>query len=121
MATKITNRERFTKIAEVIPEYADWANAQIAAMDKRNEKRKGAEKKPTKAQLESIALEPAVLEAIPAEGAQAKVIAEAVGISVQKATPILGRLVEAGKVTKTKGKGGVMIYALPEFEVEPEA
>jgi len=121
MATKITNRERFTKIAEVIPEYAEWANAQIAAMDKRNERRKGAEKKPTKAQLESIALEPAVLEAVPAEGAKAKVIADAVGISVQKATPILGRLVEAGKVVKAKGKGGVMLYALPEFEVEPEA
>ena len=120
MATKITNRERFTRIAEVIPEYADWANAQIAAMDKRNEKRKGAEKKPTKAQLESIALEPAVLEAVPAEGAKVKEIAEAVGISVQKATPILGRLFEAGKVVKTNVKG-VMIYSLPEFEVEPEA
>ena len=121
MATKITDRVRYERIAEAIPEFKEWAEGKIAQMDKRNERRKSAEKKPTKAQLESIALEPAVLEAIPAEGAQAKVIAEAVGISVQKATPILGRLVEAGKATKTKGKGGVMIYALPEFEVEPEA
>lgn len=119
MSTKITNRERFAKIAEVIPEYADWANAQIAAMDKRNEKRKSAEKKPTKAQLESIALEPAVLEALTEEGQPVKAIADKVGVAFQKVTPILARFLEAGKVEKEKVKG-VFLYRLPEIEVDAE-
>lgn len=105
MENKITDRERFTKIAELIPEYAEWAEKKIAQMDARNEKRKSAEKKPTKAQLESIALEPKVVEALTADGQKAGAIATALGVSFQKVTPILTRLVEAGtaKVEKVKG------------------
>ena len=108
---KITDRTRYEKIAEVIPEYADWAEKKIAQMDARNEKRKSADKKPTKAQIEAEALKPAIIEALTEEGVQVKVIAEALGVNPQKVTPILTKLVEAGEVVKTKGKGGVSLYA----------
>ena len=118
MATKITDRVRYERIAEVIPEYKEWAEGKIAQMDKRNERRKSAEKKPTKAQLESVALEPKVLEALTDEGQPVKAIAEKVGVAFQKVTPILTRLVEAGAVAKEKVKG-VNLYSLAiEVEVE---
>lgn len=118
MATKITDRVRYEKIAEIIPEYAEWAQGKIAQMDKRNERRKGAEKKPTKAQLESIALEPAVLEALTDEGQPVKAIAEKVGVAFQKVTPILVRLINDGKATREKVKG-VNLYSLAiEVEIE---
>ena len=116
MADKITDRERFTKIAEVIPEYAEWANKKIAAMDKRNEARKNAEKKPTKAQLESLALQPKVAELLTAEGVAPKAIADELGVSFQKVTPILKRLVEAGTARAEKVKGDNLY-----FKVEVEA
>ena len=111
MENKITDRDRFTKIAEVIPEYAEWANKKIAQMDARNEKRKSADKKPTKAQKEAAALEAPILELLTEDGVQVKTIAEALDVNTQKVTPILKRLVEAGKVVKTEGKKGVSLYA----------
>lgn len=115
MADRITDRTRYEKIAEAIPEYKEWAEKKIAAMDKRNEKRKSAEKKPTKAQLESIALEPKVEALLTAEGQPVKTFAEALEVSFQKITPVLGRLVEAGKAKVEKVKG-VNLYSLPEVE-----
>lgn len=108
---KITDRVRFEKIAEVIPEYKEWAEKKIAQMDKRNEARKNAEKKPTKAQLESKALEEPILDFLTEEGVQVKEIAKELGVATQKVTPILKRLVEAGEVVKTEGKKGVSLYA----------
>ena len=116
MENRITDRDRYTKIAEVIPKYAEWANKKIASMDKRNEARKNAEKKPTKAQLESLALEPKVAELLGAEGVSPKAIADELGVSFQKVTPILKRLVEAGTARAEKVKGDNLY-----FKVEVEA
>lgn len=107
MENKITDRERFTKIAELIPEYAEWAEKKIAQIDARDEKRK-----PTKAQLESIALEPKVVEALTADGQKAGAIATALGVSFQKVTPILTRLVEAGTAKAEWGVKGDKLYSL---------
>lgn len=115
---KITDRTRYEKIAEVIPEYAEWAKKKIAQMDKKNEARKNGEKKPTKAQLESQALEAPILDFLTTEGVQVKVIAEAFNVATQKVTPILKRLVEAGTVVKTEGKKGVSLYAKVEAPTE---
>jgi hypothetical protein len=115
MADRITDRERFTKIAEVIPEYKEWAEKKIAAMDKRNEARKNAEKKPTKAQLESLALQPKVAELLTAEGVAPKAIAEELGVAFQRVTPILKRLVEAGEARVEKVKGDNLYF---KVEVE---
>ena len=119
--TRITDRERYTKIAEVMPEYKEWAEKKIAAMDARNEKRKSADKKPTKAQLESLALQPEVEALLTTEGQTSKAFADALGISFQKVTPILTRLVEAGVAKTDKVKGKIVYLKATAVEVEPEA
>lgn len=117
---RITDRERYTKIAEAIPEYKDWAEKKIAQMDARNEKRKGAEKKPTKAQLESLALEPKVVALLTNEGQTSKAIADQLEVPFQRVTPILTRLVEAGTATVEKVKGSKVYTLATEVEVELE-
>lgn len=116
MTDRITDRDRYTKIAEVIPEYAEWANKKIASMDKRNDARKNAEKEPTKAQLEAEALKPKVAELLGTEGVSPKAIADELGVSFQKVTPILKRLVHAGEARVEKVKGNSLY-----FKVEVEA
>lgn len=117
--TRVTDRERYTKIAEVMPEYADWANKKIEAMDKRNEKRKSADRKPTKAQVAAQALRPLVEEALTNEPQTTKAIADQLGVNFQKITPILKALTEEGVATRDKVKG-VMVYALATNEAEAE-
>lgn len=115
--TRITDRERYTKIAEVMPEYKEWAEKKIAAMDARNEKRKTADKKPTKAQLESLELQPKVAALLTDEGKTSKQFADELGTSFQKVTPILTRLVEAG-VAKTDKVKGNKVYLKADAPVE---
>jgi hypothetical protein len=117
---RVTDRERYTRIAEVLPEYKDWAEKKIAQMDARNEKRKGAEKKPTKAQLESLALEPKVVALLTNEGQTSKAIADQLEVPFQRVTPILTRLVEAGTATVEKVKGSKVYTLATEVEVELE-
>lgn len=114
---KITDRDRYKKIAETIPEYADWANKKIEAMDKRNEKRKNA---PKKEKPEAIAFKASVLALITDKPQTSKAIADALGVSFQKVTPVLTALVEEGKVVQVKEKSTKAYILATEVEVELE-
>lgn len=114
---KITDRDRYKKIAETIPEYADWANKKIEAMDKRNEKRKNA---PKKEKPEAIAFKASVLALITDKPQTSKAIADALGVSFQKVTPVLTTLVDEGKVVQVKEKSTKAYILATEVEVELE-
>lgn len=114
---KITDRDRYKKIAETIPEYAEWANKKIDAMDKRNEKRKNA---PKKEKPEAIAFKASVLALITDTPQTSKAIADALGVNFQKVTPVLTALVEEGKVVQVKEKSTKAYILATEVEVELE-
>lgn len=114
---KITDRDRYKKIAETIPEYADWANKKIEAMDKRNEKRKNA---PKKEKPEAIAFKASVLALITDKPQTSKAIADTLGVSFQKVTPVLTALVDEGKVVQVKEKSTKAYILATEVEVELE-
>lgn len=63
-------------------------------------KRSGAERKPTKAQMENEGIKARILETLTAEGQQCKAIAETLGISGQKCSALLKQLVDAKVVEK---------------------
>lgn len=114
---KITDRDRYKKIAEAIPEYAEWANKKIEAMDKRNEKRKNA---PKKEKPEAIAFKASVLALITDKPQTSKAIADTLGVSFQKVTPVLTALVDEGKVVQVKEKSTKAYILATEVEVELE-
>lgn len=114
---KITDRDRYKKIAETIPEYAEWANKKIEAMDKRNEKRKNA---PKKEKPEAIAFKASVLALITDKPQTSKAIADTLGVSFQKVTPVLTALVDEGKVVQVKEKSTKAYILATEVEVELE-
>ena len=116
--TKITDRDRYKKIAETIPEYAEWANKKIEAMDKRNEKRKNA---PKKEKPEAIAFKASVLALITDKPQTSKAIADTLGVSFQKVTPVLTALVDEGKVVQVKEKSTKAYILATEVEVELES
>lgn len=115
--TKITDRDRYKKIAETIPEYAEWANKKIEAMDNRNKKRKNA---PKKEKPEAIAFKASVLALITDVPQTSKAIADALGVSFQKVTPVLTALVKEDKVVQVKEKSTKAYILATEVEVELE-
>jgi predicted Rossmann fold nucleotide-binding protein DprA/Smf involved in DNA uptake len=114
---KITDRERYTKIAETIPEYAEWANKKIKAMDNRNEKRKNT---PKKEKPEAIAFKASVLALITDTPQTSKAIADALGVNFQKVTPALTALVKENKVVQVKEKSTKAYILATEVELESE-
>lgn len=109
MATKITKRDVLNKIIEKCADdtvIVAYAENEIALMDKRNDKRRSAEKKPTKAQIEAEARKPLVIAELSDEGKTSGDIAKALGVSFQKVTPILKGLLADGtaKAETVKGK-----------------
>lgn len=108
MATKITKRDVLNKIIAVCKDdevIVAYAKHEIALLDAKNEKRKAAPKKPTKAQLEAEALKPEVYALLDDEPKSAKDIGDALGVSFQKVTPILKALVEANQAEAVTVKG----------------
>ena len=63
-------------------------------------KRSGAERKPTKAQVENEGIKARILETLTAEGQQCKVIAETIGISGQRCSALLKQLIDSGLAEK---------------------
>jgi hypothetical protein len=110
MATKLTKRDVLNKIIAVCANdeaIVAYAKHEIELIDAKNEKRKAAPKKPTKAQLEAEALKPEVISALGKDPATPKEIAAFIGgVNFQKITPILKILVEEGlaEVVVVKGK-----------------
>lgn len=114
MANKLTKRDVLNKIIAVCSEdevIVAYAKHEIELLDAKNEKRKNAPKKPTKAQIEAEALKPTVLGALTEEGQTAGEVAAVVGVSFQKITPILKALVGEGVAIAEVVKGKT-IYRL---------
>lgn len=115
----MTNREFLIAVAnlENAPqELRDEATARIEKMDAANEARKN---KPSKKATENAPImEQIVNEILTTEAKTASAVAEAAGISVQKASALLRQLVADGKATvadqKMPKKGTVKVYALAE-------
>ena len=117
----MTNREFLTAVAalENAPEELKAeANARIEKLDAANEARKN---KPSKKTTENAPImEQIVNEILTSEAQTASAIAEAAGISVQKASALLRQLVADGKavVTEVKipKKGTQKAYAAVDAE-----
>ena len=106
--TKLTKRDVLNRIIAVCSEdevVVAYAKHEIELLDAKNEKRKASPKKPTKAQLEAEALKPEVYEALGEEPKTAKDIADSLGVTFQKITPILVTFLNEGKAEAVSVKG----------------
>jgi hypothetical protein len=101
----MTNREFFTAVINtenVAEDIKAYAEAAIAKMDATNEARKN---KPSKAAIENAPLlEQIYNEVLTGEAQIASAVAEAIGVSVQKANSLLRTLVAEGKAEVTDVK-----------------
>jgi predicted Rossmann fold nucleotide-binding protein DprA/Smf involved in DNA uptake len=117
----MTNREFLTAIANaenISEELKAEATARIEKLDATNEARKN---KPSKKATENAPImEQIVNEILTSEAQTAAAIAEAAGISVQKASALLRQLVVDGKATATEvkipKKGTQKAYAAVDAE-----
>jgi ribosomal protein S25 len=115
----MTNREFLTAIANmenISEELKAEATARIEKLDATNEARKN---KPSKKATENAPImEQIANEILTSEAQTASAIAEAAGISVQKASALLRQLVADGKATVTEvkipKKGSQKAYAAVE-------
>lgn len=112
----MTNREFFTAIAEneALPtDVRDFATSAISKLDARNEKRKDT---PTKAQKENAPIKEHIVAVFNGSPMTAAEVAEAVGVSTQKASALLRQLVADGTLSvedvKVPKKGTVKAYSL---------
>ena len=110
MSTKITNVSALSAVLngeEITPEIREKLEAMKASFEKRKAtKRVG----PTKAQIANAALAEQIAEAMEADVVYATadiaaLVPELNGASSQKISPLMKKLVEAGKVTSEKVKG----------------
>ena len=116
---KMTQREFFTKIAEICKDthadLAEFANERIMALDKRNESRSG---KKSKVQLENDGIKVQILELYKSgnEVFVASEIGSKLEISTNKASALCRQLVLDNKLVssdiKVKGKGKVKGYSI---------
>ena len=103
-----TRREMLNVIAagKMNDEVKAWAESEIAKIDAANEKRRNKLSKKAEANLPIIA---AIEEVLTSEPQTATVIGEKVGVSTQKASSLLRKIVAEGKCekvdVKVKGKG----------------
>lgn len=113
----MTQRDFYNAVikANVNAELTEYATTQIEKLDARNEKRKTTE---TPKQKENNEIKDKII-AILTEATEPKLaseIAEAVGISLQKASSLCRKLVDEDKAVagekKVKGKGNLKTYAL---------
>lgn len=112
----MTTREFFTAIinGDISVETIDFAKAEIAKLDARNEKRRNT---PTKAQEANVAFKEAIKSYLATvESALASEIATACDMSTQRVSALCAQLVDAGEVKvadiKVKGKGTLKAYSL---------
>ena len=113
-----TRREMLNVIVaggEINDDLKDWAANEIAKLDAANEKRRNKLSKKAEANLPIIA---AIEEVLTSEPQTATVIGEKVGVSTQKASSLLRKVVASGfaeKVdVKVKGKGTQKGYFFAE-------
>lgn len=112
---KMTKREFYTAImnGEIDEQVKLFASEELEKMDAANEKRRNTQK----AQENQPLLQQITDEILTEEPKTATDVAAVLGVSVQKASGLLRRLVEDGKAVKVdvkiKGKGTQKGYTLP--------
>ena len=108
----MTKREFFEAIIASVEntELVEFAQSELTKMDERNAKRKNT---PSKTAVANEPIKAQIAEVLTSEPMTASDVAEAVGISTQKASALL-RQIDGLTVTevKVKGKGKVKGYAL---------
>ena len=103
----MTKREVLSIIRNALSDNADvvaYCDNEVALLDKKNEYRKTHPTK-TKAQKENEELYPVVLAVLTVEPQTPTEIANAIGLSVQKTTGLLSKLLIEGNIVKTVVKG----------------
>lgn len=119
----MTNREFLTNVIaleNITEEVKAAAEERLAKMDATNEARKN---KPSKKATENAPIMDQIAnEILTIETQSAATIAEAAGISVQKASALLRQLVADGRATvadaKVPKKGTIKVYAKAETDAE---
>lgn len=116
----MTQREFFEKVvkAEISDEMTEQANKYIAALDKKNAARAA---KPSKTQVANEEVKTSILKYLDGGKVQtAPDIAEAIGVSTQKASALARQLTLEGKLTQTEikvpKKGKMKAYSLAVAE-----
>ena len=113
----MTNREFLNAVisADVSADVTAMAQAELAKLDARNDKRRNTL---TKEQIANEAIKSEMLSVLEGQALVASEIATKMGISTQKVSALAKQLVEAGSVVatdvKVKGKGTVKQYKLAE-------
>lgn len=113
----MTKREFLNVVAEsnMADEIKEYAKAQLEKMDYANEKRRN---KLSKKALENLPIIEEIEKMLTSEPQTATVIGEHIGISPQKASSLLRKIVAEGKAVKIdvkiKGKGTQKGYLLAE-------
>ena len=122
----MTNREFLTAIANmenISEELKAEATARIEKLDATNEARKNKPSK--KAKENAPVMEQIANEILTSEAQTASAVAEAAGISVQKATALLRALVADGRATVTEVKvpkrGVQKAYAKADADADADA
>ena len=115
---KMTKREFLSAVLKtegLSAERTEYANSEIAKLDKTNEKRRNT---PSKTDLENLPIMNALFVKLTSEPQTASDLAPQVSISVQKASALLRKLVEQGDAVqldvKIKGKGVQKVYKTVE-------
>ena len=116
---KMTERDFLNAVikGDINADVIAHANEGIAKLDAKNAKRKVT---PTKEQVANEALKADILVALADKPMVASEVAQALGVSTQKASALCTLLVKEGKVMvadiKVKNKGSLKQYSLAETE-----
>lgn len=111
----MTNREFFNAIvkANISEDITAHANAEIAKLDKKNAKRKAVE---GQLKEENKPLADAIIKALQGGSMLSTTLAQAIGVTTQKANGVAGEMCKLGMLdkfkVKVKGKGELTAYAL---------
>lgn len=116
----MTEKMTYTKALETVlttVEMSDEVREKLEALKVQLEKRSASKStKPTKAQREAAEFTEAVYGALTEEPVRCGAVAEAMGVSGQKVSAALTKLVKAGRVVKTEGEKHVALFAVAVAE-----
>lgn len=106
---EMTKREKFAAMADVLveagapEELVEFVGREVALL----EKKASAPRTKTKGQVENEGLKTEVVEMLAGKAMTATEVADALKVSVQKASALLRQLVASGEVSRTEAKGKV--------------
>lgn len=116
----MTEKMTYTKALESVlstVEMSDEVREKLAALKDQLAKRAATKSgKPTKAQREVAEFTESVFAALTADPVRCGDLATAMGVSGQKVSAALSKLVKAGRVVKSEGEKHVSLFAVAEAE-----